>query len=284
MNRQSLAILGGFALTSAACLADSSPLRTHELQSVFLGGAKTTVQVLVPSSFDPATKYRVLYILPVVDGEVSGQQRWGKPMEVARRHRFADKYNALVVMATFPRGTLYTNHPTDKTKQDEDYFVKDVVPFIDRIYPTLTKPSGRLLVGFCGSGNGAMWMLLRHLELFGKSAVWDTWLDMKTMHPPDRKQLGNEENFQSYCVMNLVEKHAQTLKGGPSRIVMMAYRNKRDSFFSVNAFHDKLFDLGIPHIFEYHAQEDHRWDSGWLPRAAAYLFMEDLPETLGQEK
>jgi len=63
---------------------------------------------------------------------------------------------------------------------------------------------------------------------------------------------------------------------------MMAYRNNRGGFFSVNQFHDKLFDYGIPHVFEFHAKEKHRWDSGWLPRAVEYLFMEDLPEGTGK--
>ena len=257
-------------------------LITHKIRSEYLGRVETTIHVLLPSAFDRDRRYKVLYILPVINGETSGGPRWGKPMEVAKEHRFADKYNAICVMATFDRGTLYVNHPTQKDMQHEDYFVKDVVPLIDKQYPTVAEPRGRLLTGFCASGNGAMWLLLRHLDTFGKAAVWDTWLDMKKMHPPDKKQLGSEENFQQYCIMNLVDKHVENLKGGPTRIIMMAYRNNRDGFFSVSQFHDKLFDYGIPHVFEYHAKEQHRWDSGWLPRAAGYLFMEDLPEGTGR--
>jgi len=257
-------------------------LINHKIRSKYLGGVETTIQVQLPSTFDRKKRYRVLYILPVVDGEVGGTRRWGKPMEVAREHRFADRYDAIVVMATYDRGTLYVNHPTKKEMQHEDYFVKDVVPFVDKQYPTLAEPRGRLLTGFCASGNGAMWLLLRHLDMFGKSAVWDTWLSMTKMYPPDKKQLGTEENYQQYCVMNLVDKHAEVLKGGPTRIVMMAYRNNRDGHFAVSRFHDKLFDHGIPHVFEYHAREAHRWDSGWLPRAVAYLFMEDLTKDTGK--
>ena len=259
----------------------SQPI-THNIRSKYLGGAETTIYVMLPKSFDSARRYKVLYILPVINGETSGGPRWGKPLDVAAEHRFADKYDAICVMATFDRGTLYVNHPTQKDMQHEDYFVKEVVPFIDTHYPTLAEPRGRLLTGFCGSGNGAMWLLLRHLDKFGKAAVWETWLDMQKMHPPDKKQLGSEETFQEYCVMNLVDKHAARLKGGPTRIVMMSYRNQRDGHFSVNRFHDKLFDHGIPHVFEFHAQEQHRWDSGWLPRAVGYLFLEDLPEGTGE--
>ena len=277
-----MAIACGTAGAAEEKKTDQPGLVAHKIRSKYLGGVETTIQVLLPSTFDPDRRYKVLYILPVVDGEVSGKPRWGKPMQIARERGFADKYDAICVMATFDRGTLYVNHPTRKDMQHEDYFVKDVVPFIDRHYPTLAEPRGRLLTGFCASGNGAMWLLLRHLDTFGKAAAWDTWLDMKKMHPPDKKQIGSEENFQQYCVMNLVDKHAERLKGGPTRIVMMAYRNNRDGHFSVNRFHDKLFDHGIPHVFEYHARERHRWDGGWLPRAVGYLFMEDLPPDTGK--
>jgi len=256
----------------------SGPI-THKIRSKYLGSVETTIHVLLPSTFDRNKRYKVLYILPVINGETSGKPRWGNPLAVAKEHKFADKYNAICVMATFDRGTLYVNHPTQKDMRHEDYFVKDVVPFIDKQYPTLAEARGRLLTGFCASGNGAMWLMLRHLDMFGKAAVWDTWLDIKKMHPPDKKQLGTEKNFQQYCVMNLVDKHAKSLKGGPTRIIMMAYRNNRDGHFSVNRFHDKLFDYGIPHVFEYHAREKHRWDSGWLPRAVGYLFMEDFSKS-----
>ena len=255
---------------------------THKIRSEYLGRKETTIHVLLPATFDRSKRYKVLYILPVVNGETSGKPRWGKPLAVARKHRFADKYNVICVMATFDQGTLYVNHPTKKDMQHEDYFVKDVVPFIDKRYPTLAEPRGRLLTGFCASGNGSMCLMLRHLDMFGKVAVWDSWLDLNRMYTPDKKQMGTEENFQKYCIMKLIDKHAKVLKGGPTRIIMMAYRNNRGGFFSVRKFHDKLLDYGIPHVFEYHAREKHRWDSGWLPRAVGYLFIEDPPKGLGR--
>ena len=80
--------------------------------------------------------------------------------------------------------------------------------------------------------------------MFGKAAVWDTWLGMKKMFPPDKKQIGTEKNYQQYCVMNLVDKHAEQLKAGPTRIIMMAYRNNRDGFFNVSRHFGKTLGGG----------------------------------------
>jgi hypothetical protein len=57
-------------------------------------------------------------------------------------------------------------------------------------------------------------MLLRHLDMFGKSAVWETWLDLSHMHPPDVAQVGSDENFQRYCSLRLIEEKAEQLRDG----------------------------------------------------------------------
>ena len=288
LGRVALA-LAPAAVGVGAAAGRAATHRVHPLRSPHLGNAATECHVLLPRSFDPSSprRYRVLYMLPVVCGEADGVPAWGSPLAVAQQHGFADTHDVIVVMATFPSltkrpNTMYVNHPTRADMQDEDYFVKDVVPLIDRLYPTIAKPCGRLLVGFCASGNGATWLLLRHLELFGKSAVWETWLDLSRMHPPDADQLGSDATFQQYCALNLIEEQAAVLRDGPTRLVILSCRPDRDptSSLATSVFQAKLFDLQIPHLFELHGKEEHRWDSGWLPRAVSYLFAEPLPEDL----
>ena len=102
----------------------------------------------------------------------------------------------MCVEASFSGSISVKNVAGSADMQDEDYLVKTVVPLIDSLCPTIAKPCGRSMVGFCASGNGATWMLLRHLDMFGKSAVWEAWLDLSHMHSPDAAQVGNDENFQ----------------------------------------------------------------------------------------
>lgn len=252
---------------------------THKMVSEHLGGAETAIHLLLPSKMEKGVRYPVLYILPVVDGNAN----WGQPFLVAQEENFADKYGVICAMTTYPRGTLYCNHPSKRNQQDEDYFVKDVVPFVDSHYPTIAEARGRRLVGFCASGSGGLWLMLRNLDLFGKAAAWDAWLDLDHMIDADEKLFGTDANYRDYAVLNQIDRHAHELIDGPTRIVMMAYRNDRDGVHAVHRFHDKLYDYGIPHVFEFHEAEAHRWDSGWLPRAVAHLYSEDLPEGTGKK-
>ena len=68
-------------------------------------------------TFDPSRRYAVLYFLPVICGEEDGVPAWGRPLDVAREHAFADRHDVIVAMATFPSvsqrpNTLYVNHPS----------------------------------------------------------------------------------------------------------------------------------------------------------------------------
>ena len=155
--------------TRALGQAVSDRVISHKIQSEHLGGAETAIHVLRPSKMEKGKRYPVLYILPVIDGDAA----WGKPFKIAQDENFPDKYGVICVMATYPRGTLYCNHPTKRNQQDESHFVEDVVPFVDKHYPTIAEARGRSLVGFCASGSGGLWLMLRHLDLFGKVAAWD---------------------------------------------------------------------------------------------------------------
>ena len=128
----------------------------------------------------------------------------------------------------------------------------------------------------CGRGRKDAHVLGRIVDAAQgrKVAAWDAWLDLDHMIEADETLFGTDENYRDYAVLNQIDRHAHELIDGPTRIVMMAYRNERDSVHSVHRFHDKLFDYGIPHVFEFHEAEAHRWDSGWLPEALAFLMKE----------
>lgn len=61
-------------------------------------------------------------------------------------------------------GSFYVNSPT--TGNWEDYIYKDVVSFIDRRYRTIRNRSGRGIAGHSMGGYGALWVGMRHPEIF----------------------------------------------------------------------------------------------------------------------
>lgn len=66
-------------------------------------------------------------------------------------------------------GSQYVNSAA--TGRYEDYIVKEIVPFIDSSLRTLKKPASRCIIGKSSGGYGAMWLAMRHPDVFGLMAA-----------------------------------------------------------------------------------------------------------------
>lgn len=62
-------------------------------------------------------------------------------------------------------GSQYVN--SSATGRYEDYIIKEIVPFIDNNFRTIKKASSRCIMGKSSGGFGAMWLSMRHPEIFG---------------------------------------------------------------------------------------------------------------------
>jgi len=246
----------------------------HTVQSVFQAGT-TEIRVLLPDRLKSSKKYKVLYVLPV---EAGGSQRWGKAMEEVRSHNIHNQHQLICVYPTFSHLPWYADHPTNQQIRQESYFVKVVVPFIERTYPAERNVDGRLLVGFSKSGWGAFSLLLRHPDLFGRAAAWDAPLDMEA---PNRFGMGGifatQENFLKYQITALLKRQADKVRN-ETRLIHLGYDNFRNHHLAI----EKLMnDLQIPHVFHDGPKRPHAWNSGWLTEAVQLLMQQENDETQG---
>lgn len=239
--------------------------RVHRIESPRQEGA-TSVRVLTPERIQPDERLKSLYVLPV---EALSESRWGDPAEEARRWEIVERHRLIVAIPTFSALPWYADHPEDPGIRQESYFLQDVVPLVDRLYPTERGAEGRLLVGFSKSGWGAWSLLLRHPESFAKAAAWDAPLMQER---PDKYGMGQifgtQANFERYRISRLVRKRADILRVR-SRLVLTGYS---ESFREHHvAMHRLLGDLGVPHEYADGPKRQHHWESGWLPEAVALL-------------
>lgn len=236
----------------------------HTVKSPFQE-TPTRVRVLLPDKFEKSKRYRVLYVLPV---EAGGGTHYGDGLAEVRKQALHNRYSLICVAPEFSRLPWYADHPTKASLRQESYLLKSLLPLVEREYPAIGKPGGRLLVGFSKSGWGAFSLLLRHPETFGKAAAWDAPL---MMDRPGRygsgPLFGSDANFQKYRVTALLTKQAKALQGD-KRLVLLGYGNFRKHHQSVHAL---MTRLGIPHVYRDGPARKHRWDTGWLPEAVELL-------------
>ena len=236
----------------------------HTVRSEYQSGA-TKIKVLLPSVRDAAVPHPVLYVLPVepLDGV-----HWGDGLREVRNNDLHNKFGVICVQPTFSELPWYADHPTIATRRQESYFLKVVVPFIDRTYPTLARAEGRWLLGFSKSGYGAFSLLLRHPTLFGRAVAWDAPLMMER---PDRYGMadifGTQENFEQYRISTLLKQRAGGLPASV-RLVHFGYGGFREHHQSAHKLMEKL---GIAHQYRDGPKRAHSWHSGWLPEALEML-------------
>ncbi len=240
------------------------------MQTLRLGSPRqsdeTLVRVLLPDRMTPERRYPALYVLPV---EPHTEDEWGDPIAELRRFDLANRHEAIVVAPTFSALPWYADHPSEPTLRQESYFLEDVVPLVDREYPTVAAPEGRLLVGFSKSGWGAWSLLLRRPDMFGGAAAWDAPLMQAA---PDRYRMGEIfetlENFERYELTRLARARAGWLRLRPRLVLTGYFRNFRQHHV---AMHELLEELAIPHAYRDGPMRRHHWESGWLGETARLL-------------
>jgi enterochelin esterase family protein len=62
-------------------------------------------------------------------------------------------------------GSQYVN--SSATGNYEDYIIKEMVPFADENFRTIPMPESRCIIGKSSGGYGAMWLAMRHPDIFG---------------------------------------------------------------------------------------------------------------------
>ena len=260
MRREPKKITGPFEVRQTTYIINSHN-QDHDL----------SLRVLLPDKLEEIDSPRVLYVLPM-EPEIGF--RWGEGLLTVEQLNLHNKYGLIAVSPSFSDWPWYANHPTDPKIQQETYFVEEIVPFIDGLYPKASRK--RLLVGCSKSGNGSYQFLLRHPDLFLAASVWDSPImynaacqfEMPTIY-------GNGSNFDKYCIPQLLRKRADLFRGKPPRLALFGYClfGGPNPMYGphIEEAHALMEDLGIPHIYDNSTCRDHRWDSGWLEPAVAAL-------------
>lgn len=243
---------------------DADGFLRHEVRSPFQAGT-TEIRVLLPDDVESVKPCRVMFVLPV---EAGREQRYGDGLGEVRRQNLHNKHQLICVAPTFSHIPWYGDHPTEPTIRQETYLLDVVLPFVRREYPVKPGADNCLLLGFSKSGWGAVSLLVRHPEVFGRAAAWDaplmetaaTKYGMQTVYP-------TQEAFEPYRLDKALTRAAAKLKGS-TRIGLFAYGSFRQQHL---AAHELLDKLGISHEHRDGPQREHTWSGGWVPEAVEFL-------------
>jgi putative tributyrin esterase len=174
--------------------------------------AADTILVYKPESYltKKKQKYPVLYLL---HGHGGNYQSWSTITDL---QKMADEYQFLIVCPDGLKKSWYINSPKEDSTQYETFFIKELIPAIAKKY---AEDSSKLLIaGNSMGGYGAMWLFLKHPDLFLSAGSTSGVLNLR--FSANKKTLSyllgdySEDNtlFDDYSPINLLKNIAGTDK------------------------------------------------------------------------
>lgn len=225
--------------------AKSGTIDTVTIQSNTLK-KETKVLVISPTnSINKNESYPVVYLLHGYGGDY---KQWN---DVAPQLQYqADLHKIIFVCPDGGKGSWYFDSPIDSTIRYESYITKELVPYIDLHFSTQAKASSRAITGLSMGGHGAMYLAIRHSNLFGAAGSSSGGLDF-TPFPKKwdiSKALGDYTLNKERWHQNTVLYQVNTLKNDQLAIIIDC--GVDDFFISVNrSMHQRLLDLKINHEY-----------------------------------
>ena len=140
------------------CMAWS--VKGQDLLVLKSAALKTGDSVLVykPAAYDRKVKYPVVYLL---HGHSANYKAWSR---LANLQNMADTYKFIVVCPDGLKKSWYMNSLQVDSVQYEDFFIKELMPKINRAYQTDTAKV--FVTGASMGGFGAMYLFLNHPDVF----------------------------------------------------------------------------------------------------------------------
>jgi len=236
-----LLLLVGNTLILKAARVDTVEIKSRAMNKTI----KTVV--ITPQRYyaKAAVQYPVVYLL---HGHSGNYRSWLK--DVPSIQKAADEFGMIIVCPDGGFNSWYINSPVDTSVKYDTYITKELIPYIDSNYVTITDRKARAISGYSMGGHGALYLAIKHPDLFANVGSICGGVDLRPF--PNNWQLKNilgdlqtnTANWDNYSVINMVD----VLSKG--QLNMMIDCGVDDFFLKVNRqLHEKLVTMKIPHEY-----------------------------------
>jgi len=207
----------------------------------------TKTCVVTPAMYDKTrTKaYPVLYLLHGYGGNFAS---WVNDFPQVKQ--FSDQYGMIIVGVDGAFSSWYFDSPVDPTMKYETYVTKELIDFVDNTFNTIKSREGRAISGLSMGGHGALYLSIRHQDIFGASGSMSGGVDFRPF-PQNwdlTKRLGNQAQYPENWEKNTVLYQLYLI--GNTKLSMIIDCGTSDFFIAVNRqLHEKMLYLNIKHDY-----------------------------------
>ncbi|MBK8496047.1 MAG: esterase family protein [Chitinophagaceae bacterium] len=258
-------------LIFVCCFSENVTAGKADTVSIFSNSMNKYIKAVVikPDSYKrKKNSFPVVYLLHGYDGWYSN---W--IIRVPELINYADHYQTIIVCPDGAKNSWYFDSPMDTAYRYETHIVEEVVHYIDKNYKTIADKNRRAITGLSMGGHGALFLALRHPDVFGAAGSISGGVDLK--ESKNRFEISGRigdtllqaGNWQKFSVINIIENHTN------SGLKILIDCGDRDIFIEGNRrLHQKMQDLKIPHTY-IERPGIHNWDywSNAIPYQLLYF-------------
>jgi S-formylglutathione hydrolase FrmB len=239
-----------FSLLSTAGTVDTVSIFSNSMQR------SINCVVIKPDNYKhKIIKFPVVYLLHGYGGSYSNCIT-----RVPQLKDYADSYQVIIVCPDGALSSWYFDSPVDTAYKYETHITFEVVGYIDKNYRTLADKDHRAIMGLSMGGHGALFLALRHAEIFGAAGSISGGVELSGIKTQFdiMKRIGDTVlhamDWQDLSVINLIGKYPNT------SVKITIDCGTRDIFIGPNRrLHQKMLDLNIPHDYT-ERPGVHNWD------------------------
>lgn len=216
-------------------------------------GTTTKCVVIFPNGYDldSVDRFPVVYLLHGYSGDYAN---W--VARVPQIKDYADKYQ-LIIVCPDGKNSWYIDSKDVPNSNYESYVAEELPRFIDSSYRTHSNKNFRAICGLSMGGHGALFLAIRHQDVFGAAGSMSGVLDLV----PGKNKYGIEKMIgdtssaaiANYSFLQLSEKIKITFP-------LIIDCGVHDPFIDVNRHtHETLLAENIPHTY-IERDGTHNWD------------------------
>jgi S-formylglutathione hydrolase FrmB len=225
------------------CSVQAAPVDTILVHSAAMN--KDIKCVIISPAATAGTRLSVLYLL---HGHGGNYAQWIQTAPQLAAASTLD--NILFVCPDGGFDSWYFDSPIDSSVRYETFVTKELIPYIDSHYSTNADNAHRAITGLSMGGHGALYLAIRHRDLFGAAGATSGGVDF-TPFPANwgiKKDLGDYDTHKDNWGNNTVLHATDDLQNGQLKIIFDC--GTSDFFLAVNrSLHQKLLDKKIDHDY-----------------------------------
>jgi S-formylglutathione hydrolase FrmB len=232
---------------------------TVDTINIYSASMKKNIHCVVVTPADYKMKeehYPVVYLLHGYAGDYTNY--------IKKIRGFMKEADDLQMIFVCPDGNFsswYFDSPVDSSLRYETFVSNEVPKYIDAHYRTIKNKHGRGIAGLSMGGHGALFLAIRHPNIFGACGSMSGVVDLFASHDKFDiiKRIGDTTNnntyWHDYSVINLIEKY----NSKDSLAIIIDCGVDDFTYLPNHRLHEKMLKLKIPHDYT-ERPGNHNWE------------------------